>query len=197
MVHLRACAKQLAQEIQLSDLIGYKPSFLEELTTLGLIIAYYPADDIREKFEAIDYFISINDNWSTSDTIISTIKDRSDYYFEYLMEMMKESGWRGRFAITSLLWLFLDKEHIHTIFDGLYSVSYGDYYVDMAVSWLLSKAYEEFKDEVEEVFENAPLNKFVLKTTFVKIRDIVGISQQEKDRMEEILKDVLCKKGMF
>ena len=82
MVHLRACAKQLAQEIQLSDLIGYKPSFLEELTTLGLIIAYYPADDIREKFEAIDYFISINDNWSTSDTIISTIKDRSDYYFE-------------------------------------------------------------------------------------------------------------------
>lgn len=197
MVHLRACAKQLAQKIQLSDLIGYKPSFLEELTTLGLIIAYYPADDIREKFEAIDYFISINDNWSTSDTIISTIKDRSDYYFEYLMEMMKESGWRGRFAITSLLWLFLDKEHIHTIFDGLYSVSYGDYYVDMAVSWLLSKAYEEFKDEVEEVFENAPLNKFVLKTTFVKIRDIVGISQQEKDRMEEILKDVLCKKGMF
>ena len=113
------------------------------------------------------------------------------------MEKKKEIGCRGRLAITSLLWLFLDKEHIHTIFDGLYSVSYGDYYVDMAVSWLLSKAYEEFKDEVEEVFENAPLNKFVLKTTFVKIRDIVGISQQEKDRMEEILKDVLCKKGMF
>ena len=41
------------------------------------------------------------------------------------------------------------------------------------------------------------LNKFVLKTTVFKIKDIAGLSKQEKERMEDILKDVLCKREMF
>ena len=54
-----------------------------------------------------------------------------------------------------------------------------------------------FRSEVEEFFESAPLNKFVLKTTVFKIKDIAGLSKQEKERMEDILKDVLCKREMF
>lgn len=193
---LRSAAIKLAAEYPLSEFIGIKPLTVEELTVIGLIVAYKDID-IENKFDAIDYFLTINDNWFTNDTVISTLKNKSEIYFKYLMNMMHDGGWRSRFSITSLLWNFLDKEHIDTIFEGFYKINYGDYYVDMAVAWFLSKAYLDYQDKVEDFYETAPLNKLVLKTTVTKIRDIVGMPRDKKERMEEILKDVLCKREMY
>lgn len=193
---MRECAKKIAKQIEINQVIGVKPVTFEELSVIGLIIAYHPCS-IENKFAAIDYFISINDNWAASDTVITTLKNKSENYFNYLINMVNDGGWRARYAITSLLWNFLDKEHLDTIFERLYKINYGEHYVDTAVSWFLSKAYPKFKNEVEEFFESAPLNKFVLKTTVFKIKDIAGLSKQEKERMEDILKDVLCKREMF
>lgn len=184
-------AKELAKQLSLNDLVGFVPNSFEQLTVFGLVICYHKSD-ICHKVNLIDYFISLNDNWASNDIVTAALKDKSDVYFDYLLKLSKKGGWNTRFAVTAMLTNFADEKHLASIFDMLFAIEYGEYYVDMAVSWLLSKLYINYGKEVIEFCKKAPLSKFVLKKTASKIRDSFCISKEDKDKIKQIVEDILC-----
>lgn len=192
----KAVAKKIAKQISLNELVGFIPHNFEELTVYGLVLAYHKSD-ISKKFELLDYFISLNDNWASNDVVTSAIKNKSDIYFEYLLNLTKKGGWSTRFAVTSMLTNFLDKEHLTPIFEALFEIAYGEYYVDMAVSWLLSKAYINFMEEVILFCNSVPLPKFVLKMTNSKIRDSFCVTKENKDKIKQTIEEILCKREIY
>lgn len=190
---MKALAKRLAKTATSQELLQFVPSDFEELTVLGLIIAYVKID-IKEKFDLIDYFISHNDNWASNDTVTAALKNKSEEYFEYLVKLTQKGGWYTRFAVTAMLSNFVDKEHLTPIFDSLSQIKYGEYYVDMAVAWLLSKIYVGYREEVICFLKATPLSNFVLKKTVSKIRDSFCVSKEDKIEIKQIVEEILCKR---
>lgn len=192
---LKMLAKQLAKKVSKEQILQFVPSDFEELTVMELIVSYLTID-VKEKFDLIDYFISLNDNWASNDTVTAALKNKSEEYFEYLVKIVAKGGWYTRFAVTAMLSNFANDKYLTPIFDCLSQINYGEYYVDMAVAWLLSKLYVEYKEEVICFCENNLLPKFVLKMTASKIRDSFCVLKEDKIKIKLIVEDILCKREM-
>lgn len=192
---LKKCAEELAGKVKLQDLYEIVPQNYEELTLLGLIIAYHDSC-IEEKCKALDYYLSFNDNWSSCDTVMFVIKDTGDTYFNYLLNLVGRNDWSVRFGMTGLMTNFMDKEHLGAIYERLHHINYGDYQIDMAVSWFLGIALIDFPTETIEFFESAPLSLFLLRLTVRKAKDSKNIREDVKITIEEALKDILCKRAI-
>ena len=82
------------------------------------------------------------------------------------------------------------------IYERLHHINYGDYQIDMAVSWFLGIALIDFPTETIEFFESAPLSLFLLRLTVRKAKDSKNIREDVKITIEEALKDILCKRAM-
>lgn len=192
---LKLCSKGLAENMKAKDIIGLVPTTYEEVMVLGLIVAYTKCD-IKDKFEALDYYLSISDVWAINDTVVAALKNSSEEYFDYLVGLLDKGALEGRFAITAMKYNFINDKFIDRIFDILAKLEYGTYYIDMAVAWFLSVAFASQKDKTADFFENAPLPKFVLKNTVFKVKDALFISDEDKIFIEEMYKDIICRREM-
>lgn len=196
---LKALAKRLAREMSFDELKNFYVqddeklifSTYEELTLFGLFVAYKKMP-FNDKKNLLQYFIEANDNWASNDMVTATIKNKSEEYFTFLCSLINAGEWQTRFAITSFLSNFLDKEHLVSIFDRLLSINYGKYYVDMAVAWFLSIAYIKQKQATIDFLNNAELPKFVLRKTVSKICDSKRVGSEEKTQLKSWLKEKLC-----
>ena len=54
------------------------------------------------------------------------------------------------------------------------------YYIDMAISWLISVIYVKYKDKVISLFES-PIRKFVRNKAISKICDSYRVGKEEKE----------------
>lgn len=189
---LKSIAKNLAKEYLLSDFNDFIPNCYEELTIYGLIIAYNKVP-ITDKFTHLKRFISLNDNWASNDIVISSLKNKSPEYFKFLTSLVNCGIWQTRFAIVGYLGNYLDEAHLSDIFQTLQTVNYGDYYVDMAVAWLLSIAYIKHKSLTETFLNTTVLPEFVLRKTISKICDSYRVAKEDKVKLRKWLKDKLAK----
>lgn len=192
---LKACAKKLATQKSCNDMIGLVPDSYEELVVLGLIMGYAKGD-ITQKFDAINYFISINDNWSAIDSVVHTFKSKDEKYFKFLLDLLNKDCWSLRFSLTALADNFLDEKHLVPIFERLFAISYANHYINKTIARFLAVAYERFSDITQDFYEMAALNEDILKITVSKVGKRKYLSQDLKIRLEETMKDVLCKREM-
>lgn len=188
---LKSIAKNLAKEYSLSDFNDFTPKCYEELTVYGLIIAYKKVP-ITDKFTHLKRFISLNDNWASNDIVISSLKNKSPEYFEFLTSLVNCGIWQTRFAIVGYLGNYLDEAHLSDIFRILTTINYGEYYVDMAVAWLLSIAYIKHKTLTENFLNSTVLSEFVLRKTVSKICDSYRVNKEDKIQLRAWLKDKLA-----
>ena len=87
---------------------------------------------------------------------------------------------------------FLKKEHL----DDLFTLIHEDeeYYVRMAIAWLLSVAYIRFPQETEEYFKNCALSSETIQKTISKICDSRRVEIEDKKRLKEWYKMQFSKK---
>lgn len=193
---LRNCAKNLVDTIDLNEVPELRPTTYEELTIIGLIIAFKQCD-IKDKFQAIEYFISINDNWASNDIMTCSIKCKEEVYFDFLCGLFSKGIWGTRFAITAFMENFLTSDYITRVLNTLSEIDYGNYYVDMAVAWLLADAYAEFKEEVVNYLEESNLPSSIMVKMVIKVRDAKKTNQADTEFINEVLKDILCKRETY
>lgn len=192
---IKKLAINLAPNVKLDDLLTIIPQNIEELTTLGLLIAYNDCC-IEDKCKALDYYLSFTDNWSSCDAVMFAIKDKGDIYFNYLLGLLCKDEWSVRFGMIGLMTNFLNKEHLEAIFKSMHFINYGAKKIDIAVSWFLGIALIDFPEETLEFFESAPLPLSLLKMTVRKVKDSKNLNEDIKITMEEALKDIICKREM-
>lgn len=176
---LRKLSKQLKLE-ELSD------STFEEIMLQGMIISNIK--DIDELVVKMDTFIPKINNWSICDSFVSSLKitnDNLEKLFNHIIAYQNGSCYEKRFMIVMFLNYYLIDKYIDKIIKIIKNINYDEYYTMMAIAWLLSKMYINYKNEVIKLFDENCLNKELINKTISKIRDSYLI---DKDDKEYILK---------
>ena len=192
MANIRKFAKKIFKagyekflEISLPN--NFHDEFYEETLIQGLVIA-----EIKDLEKQKDYFkkwMHKIDNWSTCDTVVSTMKGLKNSkdknkHFEFYHSLCFDKGeFVSRFGIIVLMTCFLEDAFIDKILEMCETVKSDAYYVNMALAWLLSFAFMKFKEKTYELLNKKTLSKFVQNKAISKCRDSFRVDKQDKENL--------------
>ncbi|MCM1533792.1 MAG: DNA alkylation repair protein [Corallococcus sp.] len=138
------------------------------------------------KSELLTEFAYTIENWAVCDclTVKAVGRDREKYFDFFCKLALSDKTFVCRYGIVNLLSNYLDGRHISIIFETLKSVTlYGEYYVDMAVAWLVATAMAKCRSETKEFMEGdarVVLTGFSYNKALQKMRDSRRISAEDK-----------------
>ena len=160
--------------------------YYEEVFIEGLVISS-SSEDIIDKY--LINFIEKIDNWGICDSFCSNLKivnkklGKYWIYFTSIIDMDKE--FQTRVSIVIMMNYYLNDNYIDRVLKIVSSVNSDKYYINMAISWLLSVAIIKYPNKVIDLLEKKTLNKFVQNKTISKIQDSYRIDKELKDLVKK------------
>ena len=191
--------RKLAKDLKKSDLKQFlkvmKHQYCEENMLHGFVVGELCKDKsltIEEKLEYIRAFIPYIDNWAVCDTFCSSLKITTSYPVEFL-HLIKESlqvekEYYKRFGYVMLLSYYIQPLYISFILECCSLYSSDDYYVKMAVAWLLSMCYVKQREATLAFLLEDKLDDFTYRKTISKIIESNQITKEEKQWVRSNLK---------
>ena len=165
----------------------YKKEFYEETLIQGLVIA--EIKDLNLQAKLFNTWVQKIDNWSTCDTVVSTMKGlknsklKNDYFAHYSSLCYSKDEFVSRFGIIVLMTCFLEEEYVDDILKMCEKVKHDGYYVKMAVAWLLSYAFVKFKQKTYDFLGQKVLDKFTQNKAISKCRESFRVEKQDKENL--------------
>ncbi|MBQ4541480.1 MAG: DNA alkylation repair protein [Clostridia bacterium] len=192
MSNIRKFAKQIFKAgyekfLELSLPNNFHDEFYEETLIQGLVIA--EIKDLEKQKEYFKKWIHKIDNWSTCDTVVSTMKglknskEKNKHFEFYYGLCFDKREFVSRFGIIVLMTCFLEDAFIDKILEMCETVKSDAYYVNMALAWLLSFAFMKFKEKTYELLNKKTLSKFVQNKAICKCRDSFRVEKQDKKNL--------------
>lgn len=164
-------------------LVGNK--YYEEVFIYGLVLAN-SNEDLIDKL-LID-FLNRVDNWAICDSFCSSLKiinNKMGKYFIYLCSLIDlNKEFQTRFSIVCFMDYYLCDRYIDRVLNIVCSIKSDYYYINMAISWLLSSAVISYEDKVLSILKNKELDKFVHNKTISKICDSYKVSDNVKKEVK-------------
>lgn len=185
--------KKLVQKVPKDEIPQYlelNPQNHEEVLARGFLIARLPYSEMLGYF---DSQVALFDNWCTVDTFCAVLrksvkKNETDFLerkVELLLKSQKE--FETRTGVVCLLDLYITAEYLPRIFDSIELLkSRDEYYVKMAVAWLLAECYIKFPTETEAFMSKTELNSWTFNKAISKICDSYRVSAEDKDRLRKM-----------
>lgn len=187
--------KKLVQKIPKEEIPNYletKPENHEEILARGFLIARLPYEEMLKYF---DSQIALFDNWCTVDTFCAALrksvkKNEVDFLEHKVKPLLKsQKEFETRTGVVCLLDLFMSEEYLPTIFDSIESLKDRDeYYVKMAIAWLLAECYIKFRFKTETFMHKTELNDWTYKKTISKICDSYRVDEIDKRILKESIR---------
>lgn len=187
---LRAIAKEIIKSKNSEDFLNTEPKSYEELTIQGFIIASLPYQEMKSRLPK--YVVKI-DNWATTDMVVSTIKSIKKHREDFLPEIDKFLESPHEFTVrTGLICLkayYITPDYLTVIFDRITSVKdREEYYIKMAVAWLVSECFIKFPDETHGFLKSGVLPAWTQNKSISKIRDSYRVPKEIKDNLLSLKK---------
>ena len=161
-------------------------SFLDNMTnkyyenTMINAILINKIDNIEEKKHYISKLVI--DNWSTVDVLTFKIKGKEKEYLKLAKEYVKSDKTFIRRIGVRILFNYTDKDDLTQIFEIINSLyNEEEYYVNMAVAWLMCEIVIKNRNKAFEYLEKHNLNKFAINKTVSKCRDSFRVSNEDKE----------------
>ena len=183
---LKELAKQITKEDYKKFLIHVKDEYYEELALHGLVIGYAKMS-IEDTFDYLKEFVPKINSWAVCDVTCANLKITKKYrkemweFLETYIHSNKE--YEIRFAVVMYLNYYLDDEYIAEILKRIDKVENKEYYVQMAIAWLISFAYIKQKDKTIKYLEKNHLDKFTQNKAIQKIRESYRVPKEEKENL--------------
>ncbi|MBR3368670.1 DNA alkylation repair protein [Candidatus Saccharibacteria bacterium] len=187
--------KRLIQKIpkeKIADFIKHEPIAIEEVLARGFLISRLPYDEMLKFF---DSHIKLLDNWCTVDTFCAslkkTIKNHEADFLDRKVEKLLESKneFAVRVGLVSLLDFYIKPDYIFLIFDRIESLKNRDeYYIKMAVAWLVAECFIKFPDETFGFLKTTELPKWTFNKAISKICDSFRVEKEVKDYLKTLRK---------
>ena len=188
---LREIAKRIAKENYKEFLENSPGEYYEELVLQGLVIGYAKIS-LQETISELEKFVPKINSWAVCDTTCSNLKITKKYMKEmwnFLERHIKSKReYEIRFALVMYLDYFITDEYIELIFERVNKIKSNDYYVEMAIAWLLSFAYIRQKEKTLEYLKNNKLDKFTQNKSIQKICESYRVSDEEKKNIRKYKK---------
>ena len=161
-------------------------NYYEEVFLYGTVLANCN-EEIIDKY-LLD-FINRIDNWAVCDSFCSSLKlvnkklGKYWIHFTNLIDLDKE--FQTRVSIIIMMDYYLNDNYIDRVLKIVTSIDSDKYYINMAISWLLSMAIIKYEDKVVSILKRKTLNRFVQNKTISKINDSYRIDKELKNVLKE------------
>ena len=184
--------RKIAKEIAITDhkefLKNAQDEYYEELLLQGLVIGYAKIS-IQETFKYLKEFVPKINSWAVCDTTCSNLKITKKHMEEMwnFLEtyINSENEYEIRFALVMYLNYYLTEEYIDRILEKIDKITNKEYYVQMAIAWLISFAYIKQKEKTKKYLLKNNLDEFTLKKSIQKIRESYRVSDKEKEQLKK------------
>ena len=182
---LRKMAKEIAVQDYAQFLQTCEDKYYEELVLQGLVIGYSKIS-IQETFEYLKKFVPKINSWAVCDTTCSNLKITKKHMkemWEFLEQYINsQNEYEIRFALVMYLNYYLTDEYIDEILQKVDKITNKEYYVQMAIAWLISFAYIKQKDKTEEYLQKNNLDKFIQNKSIQKICESFRVEEKDKEK---------------
>lgn len=180
---IRKIAKQHVSDV--SDVAKLPAHVYYETDMLKGIVISSSKLLFEQKSVLLENFAETIENWAVCDSSKVNVPARErEKYFDFFYKMMLGSGeFYVRYGVTNVMDNFLDEAHVDGILSALLHVKYGEYYVDMAVAWLIATAFAKFPSKTKAFLteDGRSLPPFVYNKALQKMRDSFRISDEDKN----------------
>ena len=188
---LKELAKLIAKEDYKEFLLNVKDEYYEELALHGLVIGYAQMS-IQETFKYLEIFVPKINSWAVCDVACSNLKITKKYLkemWDFLEKYIKsDKEYEIRFALVMYIEYFITEEFIELIFERIENITNKEYYVQMAIAWLISIAYIKQKEKAMKFIQKNSLDKFTQNKAIQKIRESYRVSEEEKESLKKYKK---------
>jgi 3-methyladenine DNA glycosylase AlkD len=185
---LRNYAKELVKEGFEKNYNKIQTEYYEEIMLKGMMIGLEKMD-IDTKLTYIKEFIPYIDNWAVCDIFVAGLKIKEkEKFYNFIQKYLEnnKTEFEIRFGLVSLLDYYIDKEHIQEIFKITDKIKRDEYYIEMAIAWLISICYIKFPKETEEYLNNNKLSDFAYNKSIQKIIESTRVDEQVKNKLRKM-----------
>lgn len=188
---LRKMAKEIATTNYEEFFAQVEDGYYEEILLQGLVIGYAKIS-IEETLEHLKKFVPKINSWAVCDTTCSNLKITK----KYMKEMWKfleqyinsDKEYEIRFALVMYLNYYLTEDYIDEILKKIDKITNKEYYVQMAIAWLISFSYIKQKEKTEKYLLSNNLDKFTLNKSIQKICESYRVNDEDKQKLRKLKK---------
>ncbi len=180
---LRSIAKEIKKGDYRTFLNRKKSTYYEEVMLHLLVLA-----SIKEVEECMLYFddaINLIDNWALCDTFCNSLKlvaKNKEYFLKVIEKLLKNKEvYHIRVGLILLLCYYVEEPYLDFIVNALDNIQSEEYYVNMAMAWLVCEIFIKEESFGLYYLEHNHLNKFTINKSISKIRDSYRVSKEMKD----------------
>ena len=156
--------------------------YYEEVMMHGLLIAKFCTRE--EDFIYLEEFLPQIDNWAVCDVTATSIKklakNETLLYESVTKWLQSDKIYTIRFGIVCLLTYFCDKAYSENVIKLIRSIKTDEYYIIMAIAWLLSVMLVKDYESAARLLESKTLPRFIQNKTIDKARDSFRIDDKVK-----------------
>lgn len=136
--------------------------------------------DIKIQKKYLDIYSDNIDNWASTDSLKIEVKSNKEEYKKIVKKYIKSNKIFKRRTGIIILFSFLKEKETNFIFEILNELpNEQEYYVNMAISWLLCECMIKEKEKTIKYLNNNPINEFTKKKFFQKCRDSFRINNKD------------------
>ncbi|BBF41535.1 hypothetical protein lbkm_0215 [Lachnospiraceae bacterium KM106-2] len=185
---LRKLAKRIAKGNVKSFIGNARYESYEEAMLMGMVLGYVKTsqfdDGITGLLRAVDSFIPHIDNWAVCDSFCSGFKVTKEYkdeVFQYIQKLLQGTyEYEIRVGYVLLMDYYLEEDYYERIFQACDAYEGSEYYVNMAIAWLVSMAYVKNKAATISYLANCKLDKSVYNKALQKVIESKQVSDEDR-----------------
>ncbi len=188
---LRHIAKKIAKhQFEVFMLID-NTDYFDAVLLRGLVVAFHE-DVLENKLFQVDCLLPYINDWETCDTIAQAFKFKKIelmQVYEYAKKLIdSQDTYSIRFGLVLLIKNFMKDQYYADIFTVLNHLHHDDYYVKMAVAWLISIMYVENHNLTLAYLKDNQLEIDVHNKAIQKICESLRVKQLDKQILKQLRK---------
>ena len=174
------------------EFLAVEPVTIEEVLVRGMIIDKLPYEEMLEWFDSQVLYI---DDWSTCDIFCTGLRKMVRGHLDEFLEskvrglVVDSREFATRVGLVILKTSYMESKYLELIFgfcDDL--VLRDEYYVKMAIAWLLSECFIKFPNETMSYLKVTKLPKRTFNKTVSKICDSYRVKGETKEMLRRMRK---------
>ncbi len=186
----RAIAKKYANTTIASEFLSALPhKYHDENIVHAYMLGMQKDDTDKIKKRLSDFLPHIN-NWAVCDSLCMSLKSffkKPNLVYDFVLDALKsDKTYTVRFGLVCLLDYYVDDEHIDALIQIATNIKSEEYYINMALAWLLSVMLVKQYENTVSVFEKGMLSKWVHNKAIQKAKESYRISKEKKEYLCEL-----------
>ncbi len=179
---LKRIAKEISKKDYKTFLKNKNTDYYETVLIEGFVISNIK--DLKEMLIYFDKFIKKIDNWAICDMTVSSmkiVKKNKDIFKAKIKEYLNsKEEFTVRVGIILLLDYYIEEEYLDEVFSLIDNIKREEYYINMAIAWLISIALIKYKDKTLKYLKVCNLDDFTYNKALQKARESTRISKKDK-----------------